>query len=71
MKTVTKIALIALLWITVVNSGTMGSLDTDLRLQMAHAWWTGTEEVQIPPGYKLKVRGDIQAGVIGVGVSVT
>lgn len=67
MKTVTKVALIALLWLTVVSSGTLGTLDTDLRLQMAHAWWTGTEEVQIPPGYKFKVRGDIIAGVMGVG----
>lgn len=67
MKTVTKIALIALLWITTVSSGTLGTLDTDLRLQMAHAWWTGTPEVQIPPGYKFKVRGDIIPGVMGVG----
>lgn len=67
MKTATKIALIALLWITTVSSGTLGTLDTDLRLQMAHAWWTGTEEVQIPPGYQLKVRGDIIAGIVGVG----
>ncbi|MBE9125816.1 MULTISPECIES: hypothetical protein [unclassified Coleofasciculus] len=67
MKTLTKITLIALLWITAINSGTLGTLDTDIRLQMAHAWWTGTEEVQISPNYKLKVRGDIQAGVIGTG----
>lgn len=67
MKTLIKIALIALLWVTVVNSGTVGSLDTELRLQMAHAWWTGGEEVIIPPDYQLKVRGDIIAGVIGSG----
>ncbi|HEY9651835.1 MAG TPA: hypothetical protein V6C95_14305, partial [Coleofasciculaceae cyanobacterium] len=67
MKTVTKIALIALLWVTVVSSGTVGTLDTELRLQMAHAWWTSTPEVQIRPNYKLKIRGDIVAGVIGVG----
>jgi len=66
-KTPLKIVLIALLWITAVNSGTLGVLDTDLRLQMAHAWWTGTEEVQISPDYQLKVRGDIQAGVMGTG----
>lgn len=66
MKTLTKIALIALLWITTINSGMLGSIDTDLRLQMAHAWWTGTEEVSIPSDYKLKVRGDIVAGVVGV-----
>lgn len=67
MKTVTKIALIALLWLTVINSGSLGTLDTDLRLQMANSWWTGTEEVRIPPNYKLKVRGDIVAGIMGVG----
>ncbi|HBB32407.1 MAG TPA: hypothetical protein DDZ80_08575 [Cyanobacteria bacterium UBA8803] len=67
MKTLTKIALIALLCFATVNSGTLGTLDTDLRLQMANAWWTGTEEVQVRPGYQLKVRGDIVAGVMGVG----
>ncbi|MFP5270546.1 hypothetical protein [Coleofasciculus sp.] len=67
MKILTKIILISLLWITAVNSGTLGVLDTDLRLQMAHAWWTGTEEVQVSPDYQFKVRGDIQAGVIGTG----
>lgn len=45
MKTVIKVALIALLWITVVNRGALGSSDTAYRLDMAHAWWTGTEEV--------------------------
>jgi hypothetical protein len=67
MKTVTKIALISLLWICLINSGTLGSLDTDLRLQMAHAWWTGTEEVSPPPKSQLKIRGDIRAGIMGVG----
>jgi hypothetical protein len=54
-----------LLIITVVNRGTLGSVDTAIRLQMAHAWWTGTEEVD--PNYKAKFRGDLQVGVIGVG----
>jgi hypothetical protein len=67
MKTATRITLIALLWLIVINSGTVGSLDTELRLQMAHAWWTGTDEVIIPSGYQLKVRGDIVAGVMGAG----
>jgi hypothetical protein len=65
MKTSTKIALIALLWITVINTGTLGSIDTRLRLEMAHAWWTGTEEVS--PDYQPKFRGDLKAGVLGVG----
>ncbi len=64
MKTVAKIALIALLWITVINSGTINR-DTDLRLRMAHAWWTGTSEV--PLDYRPQERGDIRAGVKGVG----
>lgn len=32
---------------------------------MAHAWWTGTEEVQVAPGVTPKVRGDIRFGVVG------
>jgi hypothetical protein len=65
MKTSRKIALIALLWITVIDSGTLGSIDTKLRLKMAHAWWTGTEEVS--PDYQPSERGDLLAGVKGVG----
>ena len=66
MKTFTKIVLIACLWMFVINSGTLG-MDTGLRLQMAHAWWTGKEEVQVSPDDKPKVPGDIRFGVIGVG----
>ncbi|MEM6256577.1 MAG: hypothetical protein AAF821_27030 [Cyanobacteria bacterium P01_D01_bin.156] len=66
MKVLIRILLIAFLWLIVVNSGELGTLDTDLRLQMAHAWWTGTEEVQITPDMEPKVRGDIRFGVIGV-----
>ena len=60
-----RIILIALLWLLAISSGKMGSLDTDLRLQMAHSWWSGTEEVQITPEMTPKVRGDIRFGVIG------
>jgi len=67
MKTISKITLIAFLWITVINSGTLGVLDTELRLQMAHSWWTGTEEVQVAPDYKPRGRTDIRLGVVGVG----
>ncbi|MBE9078466.1 glycosyltransferase family 39 protein [Romeria aff. gracilis LEGE 07310] len=67
MKTAAKIALIAWLWIIVINPGTYVGLDTSLRLQMAHAWWTGTEEVSIPPNDAPKVRGDIRFGVSGEG----
>lgn len=63
MKTSLKITLIALLWLVVVNSGTI-SVDTAARLQMAHALWTGTEEISLPPDYQPQVRGD--AGILGV-----
>jgi hypothetical protein len=43
MKTVHKVALAALLWLIVINPGTL-NFDTTNRLAMAHAWWTGTEE---------------------------
>ncbi|EKU96470.1 hypothetical protein Lepto7375DRAFT_0472 [Leptolyngbya sp. PCC 7375] len=65
MKISTRIALVALLWLITINSGELGSLDVNLRLQMAHAWWTGTEEVQLTPDMTPKVRGDIRFGVIG------
>ncbi|MFB2974807.1 hypothetical protein [Microseira sp. BLCC-F43] len=65
MKSVTKVALIALLWISVINTGKFYSIDNYLRMKMAHAWWTGTEEVS--PGYQAKSRDDVSAGVMGVG----
>jgi hypothetical protein len=65
MKTIIKVIAIALLWLAVTFSGRLGTVDTILRLQMAHAWWTGTEEVS--PDYQPKERGDLQAGVKGVG----
>ena len=65
MKTIIKVAIIALLWITVVNPGPIYG-DTLGRLAMAHAWWTGTEEFTVSPDYKPKSRiGGI--GVLGVG----
>lgn len=47
MKTYHKIALISLLWVLLINSGELGVIDSNLRLQMAHAWWTGRSEVQV------------------------
>lgn len=64
MKTLIKVALISLLWCAAINSGDLGSIDTELRLHMAHAWWTGTEEVS--PDYKPKTRIDLKVGVLGV-----
>ncbi|WP_008314013.1 glycosyltransferase family 39 protein [Leptolyngbya sp. PCC 6406] len=65
MKTLLKLTLVSLLWLLTITSGDMGSLDTELRLQMAHAWWTGTEEVKVSPDITPIVRGDIRFGVEG------
>ncbi|WP_055073538.1 hypothetical protein [Pseudanabaena sp. 'Roaring Creek'] len=65
MKIVTQLALVALLWIGVINTGSLGSSDTDFRLQMAHAWWTGTPEVS--PDFKPIIRGEIGGGLMGTG----
>lgn len=59
-RTVVKVSVIALLWITIVNPGRIHS-DTLVRLQMSHAWWTGTEEVSSQ--YRPVERGDSIAGV--------
>jgi hypothetical protein len=48
MKTALKLSLITWLWLFVINIGTYGINDTTARLQMAHAWWTGTEEATLP-----------------------
>lgn len=66
LKTTTILLLISLFWLIVTSAGDMGVIDTDLRLNMAHAWWTGTDEVQVQPGTPIKVRGDIRFGVEGV-----
>ncbi len=63
MKTIIKVALIALLWISAINSGTINA-DARLRLQMTHAWWTGTEEVD--PDYQPQSREEFFALVKGV-----
>ncbi len=44
MKTAQKVTVIALLWLMFVNPGSITNLDTERRLNMSHAWWTGTEE---------------------------
>ncbi|GET37508.1 hypothetical protein [Microseira wollei] len=64
MKTLIKVALIAL-WCTAVNPGPIYG-DSLLRLNMAHAWWTGTEEISLPPNHKPKSRISI-VGVLGAG----
>ena len=39
-----RLTLVALLWLILVNPGSITNMDTSRRLQMAHAWWTGGEE---------------------------
>jgi len=67
MKILAKVVLIAFLWITVIQ-GNFGNLngDTNVRLHMAHAWWTGTEEVQLPPEHQATDRQGINFIANGV-----
>ncbi len=61
---VIKVSLIAFLWVCIISSGLVNA-DSDTRLKMAHAWWTGTSEVEV---YKPNNRGDqLFLGVIGKG----
>ncbi len=64
MRTIFKISLATFLWLLVITQGNLGSLDTAVRLQMSHAWWTNTEEVAA--NYKPVFKGDMWAGVQGV-----
>ncbi len=63
MKTIIKVALISWLWLLTVNTGNMGTTDTYVRVQMAHAWLTGQDEI-LP--YKPQFRGDPNLGVPGL-----
>ena len=55
MKTVHKIALVTLLWLILLNPGSISIVDTERRLQMTHAWWTGKEEKIPGDGLIIKV----------------
>src|SRR5262245_49749033 len=62
--TTRKLTIVSLLWLIATCSGALGTADTDLRLRMAHAWWSGEPEVDphlLPP----RSREDIEFGVIG------
>lgn len=65
MKTVVKVAMIALLWLIVVNSGTLAP-DTSVRLKMAHALWTGEAEITLPSDYRPESRLGM-IGILGTG----
>ncbi|GFE70681.1 hypothetical protein CFPU101_32910 [Chroococcus sp. FPU101] len=54
----TQVILAALLWLIVINPGSITIVDTAIRLQMAHAWWTGEEEVLPGSQLAVEVRGE-------------
>ena len=64
-ETSKKLMLVTLLWMILITSGANLGIDTELRLQMAHAWWTDTEEVLVAPNYKPMTRWDASLGVKG------
>ena len=66
MKTVYKVLAISLLWAILLSSFRVRG-DTGVRLQMAHAWLTGGDEITIPPDYQpeLRVQGTQRTGVLG------
>jgi Dolichyl-phosphate-mannose-protein mannosyltransferase len=64
MKTIFRVALVSLLFITLINPANLPP-DTDKRLEMAHALWTGTEEISLPPNYRPSSRLE-NVGVLGV-----
>lgn len=64
-KTITKVALIALLWIGIINTGLVNA-DAQLRLVMAHSWWTGIPEISLASNYKPQYRVDVESLIAGV-----
>ncbi|VEP15879.1 conserved membrane hypothetical protein [Hyella patelloides LEGE 07179] len=44
MRVVHKVILVTLLWLIFFNPGSITHIDTERRMQMAHAWWSGKEE---------------------------
>ncbi len=66
MKTISKVILISLLWVILLSSfRIMG--DASSRLNMAHAWLTGTDEITLPADYKPNSRLGSRIGVVGRG----
>jgi hypothetical protein len=53
MKIAHKLILVTLLWLVFFNPGSVTNIDTERRMRMAHAWWTGAEEGN--PGDKLVI----------------
>ncbi len=55
---------ITALWLVAINFGTLGNFDTELRLRMAHSWWSGEPEVD-PNLSAPASRYEIEYGVVG------
>jgi hypothetical protein len=57
MKSFHKVTLVALLWLILINPALL-PIDTSRRAQMAHAWWTGGEEVlMLEPDFNVIIDG--------------
>jgi len=65
-KTTLKLGVLATLWLIAVNIGSFGTDDTDLRLRMGHAWWSGASEVSSRLPQPIS-REDALRGVRGAG----
>jgi hypothetical protein len=65
MTTTWKVVALSFLWIALIKRGELGTDDADLRLRMAHAWWTHAEEVT-QSQVALSSPEDASHGVLGV-----
>jgi len=66
-----SLIVVIILWLIVINTGRMGTPDTENRLRTAHALWTGIEEInsKLPPlssAEAVKNNFRIDAGVTGI-----
>ncbi len=57
MKIAQKLTLAVLLWLIIINPGSISNIDTQRRLQMAHAWWTGAEETIANDKLNISING--------------
>ncbi len=66
-----SLIVVIILWLIVINTGSMGTPDTEFRLRSAHALWTGIEETnsKLPPlssAEAVKNYFRLDAGVTGI-----
>jgi hypothetical protein len=66
MTTTWKVVALSFLWIALIKRSVLGTDDTDIRLRMAHAWWTRGPEVT-QSQLALNPPEDASHGVLGVG----